>query len=87
MQVNLQLGAAINQYDKPIAFYSRKQNSAQANYWTTERELLSIVETLIGSKTIILGQQIKYIQIIRIWLTKHFTQNKWCDGYASLKNI
>jgi hypothetical protein len=41
-----QLGAVISQNNKPIAFYSRKLNDAQTRYTTTERELLSIVETL-----------------------------------------
>lgn len=41
-----QLGAVISQNNTPIAFYSRKQNPAQTRYTTTERELLSIVETL-----------------------------------------
>ena len=36
------LGAIISQDNKPIAFYSRKLNLAQANYTTTERELLSL---------------------------------------------
>jgi RNase H-like domain found in reverse transcriptase len=45
---HLQLGAVILQQGKPVAFYtkSRKLNPAQMRYITTERELLSIVETL-----------------------------------------
>ena len=55
----VQLGAVISQNNKPIAFYSRKLNPAQINYTTTERELLSIVETLKEFRNILLGQQIK----------------------------
>ena len=40
-----QYGGVISQDDKPIVFYSRKLNSAQVHHTTTERELLSIVET------------------------------------------
>ena len=39
-------GTVISQDDKPIAFFGRKLNSAQVNYTASERELLSIVETL-----------------------------------------
>ena len=53
-----QLGAVISQDGRPIAFYSRKLNSAQINYTTGERELLSIVETLKAYKNILLGQEI-----------------------------
>ena len=38
-----QFGAVISQKGKPIAFYYRKMNSAQHNYNTTEKELLSTV--------------------------------------------
>ena len=53
------LGAVISQNKQPIAFYSRKLNPAQVNYTTTERELLSVVETLKEFRNILLGQQIK----------------------------
>ena len=54
----VQLGAIISQEGKPIAFYSRKLNPAQTRYTTTERELLSIVETFKEFRNILLGQQI-----------------------------
>ena len=41
-----QLGAVVSQEGKPIAFCSRKLTAPQTRYTTTERELLSIVETL-----------------------------------------
>ena len=53
-----QLGAVISQDGKPIAFYSRKLNDAQTRYTTTERELLSIVETLKAYRNILLGHRI-----------------------------
>ena len=41
-----QLGGIITQDNKPLAFYSRKLNLSQINYTVSEKELLSIVETL-----------------------------------------
>ena len=40
------IGGVIGQNGKPISFFSRKLTPAEINYTTTERELLSIVETL-----------------------------------------
>ena len=53
-----QIGAVISQKGKIIAFYSRKMNSAQQNYTTTEKELIFIVETLKEFRNILLGHQI-----------------------------
>jgi hypothetical protein len=53
-----QLGGVITQDGRPLAFYSRKLNDAQTRYTTTERELLSIVETLKEFRNILLGQKI-----------------------------
>ena len=55
-----QLGVVISQNNKPIAFYSRKLQLAQAQYITTECELLSIVKTLKEFKNILLGQIMVY---------------------------
>ena len=52
-------GAVIMQEGKPLTFFSRKFTSAQRNYTTTEKELLSIVETLKEFQNILLGYEIE----------------------------
>ena len=70
-----QLGAVISQDGKPIAFYSRKLNPAQTRYTTTERELLSIVETFKEFRTILLGHKIIVHTDHKNLVCKHF--NTW----------
>ena len=47
-----QLESVVSQNNKPIAFYSRKLNLAQTQYTTTEKELLSMVDTLMEFRNI-----------------------------------
>ena len=56
--IKVQLGAVISQDEKPIVSYSRKFKPAQTRYTTTERELLSIVETLKEFTNVLYGQQL-----------------------------
>ena len=71
-----QLGAVISQDGKPIAFYSRKLNPAQTRYTTTERELLSIVETLKEYRTILLGHEIEVYTDHKNLVYKHFNTER-----------
>jgi hypothetical protein len=73
-----QLGAVIMQDKKPTAFYSRKLNTAQKGYTTTERdrELLSAIETCKEYKNILLGYPI-------IVFTNHKNNTFWLKSFRT----
>jgi hypothetical protein len=69
-----QLGAAITQENRPIAFFSWKLSTTQCKYSVTKIKLLAIVETLKDIKGMLWGQSIKvftdHTNLIRDALSK-----------------
>src|SRR5215470_8048659 len=54
---NIAIGAILIQHQHPVAFLSRKLNTAEKNYTTQDKELLAIIESLRNWRHFLLGKQ------------------------------
>jgi hypothetical protein len=76
-----QLGGVASQDGKPLAFHIKKLTDTQTRRATTERDLLSIVETLKKHYNILLGHKIEVFADHKNLVCNHFDTERvvcWC---------
>jgi hypothetical protein len=60
------VGAVLLQDDKPVAYFSKKLNSAESRYTTTEKELLGVLYALKEWRCYLLGTSFVVLLTIRL---------------------
>ena len=84
---DFQLGAAIIQRGRPIAYYSKKLTPAQQNYTTTKKELFCIVMTLKEYRKMLAAACIRCWTDHKNLTLKPSPSNKFWDGGYSLISL
>ena len=64
---NIAVGAVLEQATRPIAFYSKKLDSAQRNYSVYDKEIYAIIIALKHWKHFLYGREFTYHQALK-WL-------------------
>ena len=73
---NFQLGAFISPKVNPFALYSRKINYSPKRYTVSDKELLSILENLKESRSILSGQKLRIYTDHKNLACKNFTNTQ-----------
>ena len=84
------IGAVLLQDGRPVAFESKKLNSAQRNYSAYERELFVIVHALKQWRHYLYGAQFEVVLIMKVsngLPLKRISKDERLDGLKSYKSL